>query len=460
MALIIKNTRFGPPTLVTNGLILLLDAGNPRSYTGVGAITWSDLSGNGNTGITTNGPTFSSANGGSIVFDGTDDYVTHGNVTSLNFGTGNFTISFWMYPTVWYDGGSRGILDKRTGDGTSGWVLYNDGGGPTKINARFGNTSSFFTSTDVLYNIWQHWTLVRNGSATYWYYNGQQDATGTTSANVSDTAVFDVGRSKTWGGYFKGNISVVAIYNRALSALEVEQNFNSTKSRFGNLSLTIQSNPIYLDAANTSSYPGSGNTWFDISGNGNNGTLTNGPTFDSNNSGSIVFDGTNDYISHGNVRSLDFQARNFTIDFWMRPTAWNDGSSRTILDKKTSDNTRGWVIYNDGGQGTKINARLAGTNSFFSTTSVTVNTWQHWTLVRNGTTLYWYYNGIQDANTGTSSASLIDTSTFDIGYGARRGSYFKGNISVVRIDNSALTALEIKNRHNDICGRYGIASVP
>ena len=55
---------------------------------------------------------------------------------------------------------------------------------------------------------------------------------------------------------------------------------------------------LYLDAANKKSYPGSGTTWTDLSGNNNTGTLTNGPTFDSNNGGSIVFDGTNDYVSN------------------------------------------------------------------------------------------------------------------------------------------------------------------
>jgi hypothetical protein len=69
---------------------------------------------------------------------------------------------------------------------------------------------------------------------------------------------------------------------------------------------------LSLDAANSRSYPGSGTTWFDLSGNSNNGTLTNGPTFDSANNGSIDFDSTDDYVQFSNIASFDSSA--FTID--------------------------------------------------------------------------------------------------------------------------------------------------
>ena len=83
------------PRVVTDGLVLCLDAGNVKSYPGSGT-TWTDLSGKGNTGTLTNGPTYSSANGGSIVFDGVDDRVSG---TSFNTGQ-NFTINAWIYPTL------------------------------------------------------------------------------------------------------------------------------------------------------------------------------------------------------------------------------------------------------------------------------------------------------------------------------------------------------------------------
>jgi prepilin-type N-terminal cleavage/methylation domain-containing protein len=227
------------PTIVQNGLILHLDAGNTASYPGSGT-TWTSLSGNGNNGTLTNLygstidiPTYSNSNGGSLVFDGINELVTHGNVTSLNFGTGSFTVDFWMRPIAWGDGYSRGIADKKPNDGTSGWTIYNDGGQPSKINARLGAENNFFSSTSVVTNTWQHWTLVRNGSTLYWYYNATQDSIGTNSANLTNTTSFYIGRSQTWSGTFSGNISVVAIYNRALSTSEITQNHDVLKSRYG-----------------------------------------------------------------------------------------------------------------------------------------------------------------------------------------------------------------------------------
>jgi hypothetical protein len=83
------------PKIVTNGLVLNYDAGQQNSYSGSGT-TWTDLSGRGNTGTLTNGPTYSSANGGSIVFDGVDDYVNIGSQSLVGSGTSPFSVELWF----------------------------------------------------------------------------------------------------------------------------------------------------------------------------------------------------------------------------------------------------------------------------------------------------------------------------------------------------------------------------
>jgi hypothetical protein len=88
---------FAGPEIAESGLVLALDAGNLKSYPTTGT-TWTDLSGNGNTGTLTNGPTYSSANGGSISFDGTNDYVTIPDSPSWDVNNGGYSICFWMYP--------------------------------------------------------------------------------------------------------------------------------------------------------------------------------------------------------------------------------------------------------------------------------------------------------------------------------------------------------------------------
>ena len=223
------------PRIVTSGLLMALDAADKLSYPGSGT-NWKDLTINNNNGTLTNGPTFSAANQGTILFDGTNDYVgfnNSGTSTSFDFGTGDMTCTFWMLPSAWGDGTSRGIISKKASDVTNGWVIYNDGGYPTKLNARLGLQNNFPTSTSVSTSVYQYWALTRSSTTLTWYCNGILDSTGTNSTNVSDTTVeLQVGRSQTWNGYFKGNMSNIAFYNRALSATEVLQNFNATRTRF------------------------------------------------------------------------------------------------------------------------------------------------------------------------------------------------------------------------------------
>ena len=87
---------------------------------------------------------------------------------------------------------------------------------------------------------------------------------------------------------------------------------------------------LYVDAGNTDSYPGSGTTWTDISTNSNNGTLTNGPTFDSGDGGSIVFDGTDDYVDFGNILNIGTGDASFTG--WAKRTG-GDGEQEWIFSK-------------------------------------------------------------------------------------------------------------------------------
>jgi hypothetical protein len=219
------------PSIIRNGLILHLDAANPKSYnTAVSTSTWVDITGKGNSGTLTNSPTYT---GTSITFNGTNQYINAANNPAYNFGTGNFSISFWIYPTAWADGASRGVIEQKTGDATNGWTFYDDGGQPSNLNARLGLQNNFESVSAVATNRWQNWTFVRSGSNIFWYLNGVLDATGSNSANLTDTSNFHIGYAQTWGGYCKGNISIVQIYSRALSLSEIQQNYSAYANRHG-----------------------------------------------------------------------------------------------------------------------------------------------------------------------------------------------------------------------------------
>ena len=213
-----------PAQIVTSGSVLFLDASNTNSYSGSGT-TWYDLSGNGNTGTLTNGPTFSGVNGGTIVFDGTDDYVNCGNGTSLKLTSG--TVTVWMKTTstaVAY----QGIVAKPLNYG-----IYNYGGNLLLYD--WGTDTNRNSGISISDGNWKFITLnfVSNSpNNANVYINGVLVYT-TTMYKTSDD--YSLGISTGGGGIqlFPGTIGSVQIYNRSLSATEVLQNFNATRTRFG-----------------------------------------------------------------------------------------------------------------------------------------------------------------------------------------------------------------------------------
>jgi len=231
------------PKIVTNGLVLNLDAGNQNSYNGTGTI-WRDLSGNGNNGTLTNGPTYSSANGGSIVFDGTNDTVSIPDVTGVtDFSTSdNYSIDFWVYinSTQNYTAtGDNDIIEKWDGFNSYPYVVRYD-----RPNQRIyggvynGTTNPTFGNLQVSTNTWVHICAVFNFSTSTGtlYRNGGElsssssiSITGTITNN-SPLYLMSRGGSNQW---VTGRLSGLKIYNRALTANEVSQNFNALRGRFG-----------------------------------------------------------------------------------------------------------------------------------------------------------------------------------------------------------------------------------
>lgn len=223
--------------IVTNGLVLHLDAAQLRSYPGSGT-TWTDLSGNGNNGTLTNGPTFNSSNGGLIVFDATNDYVS----TSYfgNDSNTSYTFSVWYNPlnSVTTYPLQRG----RDGMG-AGWslLLGSDNSSGNRYRAGVVKTDSGVvsyvtrsTSTMVL-NQWVYLTGVWiNNNSINLYVNGVFNSSVSGSGTVLRTSTdgWVLGSLGT-AGYSNIQISFAQIYNRALTSAEILQNYNATKSRFG-----------------------------------------------------------------------------------------------------------------------------------------------------------------------------------------------------------------------------------
>ena len=234
----------GGPNLIKNGLVLELDAGNIKSYQS-GSTTWFDKSGNNLNGTLTNGPTFNTGSGGSIVFDGVDDNVILGNV--LNLGTGNMTINSWINSSTQnsiqtiYSKAYYGVQNYRY----AFWVFSNNRIGGF-IQGNGGADVVPYGSTTINTNTWYMATMVINrNSDIQLYINGVLE-TLTGSAIISQWAGLDFQSNNParWASYtytdntspnllLAGKIGLGQIYNRALLSQEVLQNYNSQKSRFG-----------------------------------------------------------------------------------------------------------------------------------------------------------------------------------------------------------------------------------
>ena len=220
--------------IVRDGLVLCLDAGNIKSYPGTGT-TWLDRSGSGNNGSLVNGVGYSSSNGGSFVFNGSNRGI---QLAGTNLSLNQMTISSWNYSTNY---NQNGFMFEKTTDGsvnTQYSLFYNSS---NQIYYRtYGLSSldlSITTSDAVVNSQWNNIVATFDGVNKRIYVNGilrgtSANLTGTVTQNLIGAAY--IGTYGNFAGYyFNGNIAQTHIYNRALTLLEIQQNFNTTRRRFG-----------------------------------------------------------------------------------------------------------------------------------------------------------------------------------------------------------------------------------
>jgi hypothetical protein len=206
--------------IVTNGLVLCLDAADKKSYPGTGT-TWFDRSGNGNHGTLVGGPTYNSSNGGSIVVDGIDDYISSLTLSALSIT--DITIQVWIYPTSI---ASYTTIFDTTSRHLSFWIgntFYGMGGYSTAGSASFNWQNNNWVCITMLKSS-NTGKIIKNN------YDFSEDITvGTTFTNQ-----LRFGSNPSGGGTpFVGGYGSIRLYNRALTPQEIQQNFNATRGRFG-----------------------------------------------------------------------------------------------------------------------------------------------------------------------------------------------------------------------------------
>ena len=406
------------------------------------------------------GTNFNSSNGGSLTFDGSNEYVDADTLTA--FGDNDpITVEAWINADSLTNLYQVIATVKAT---TNHWQLSYSGDPTYNLFFTFTGNQIIGTSTLPPTGKWHHIVVTYNGGSktdisSYKIYSSALQQ------NISLKGISGAANNKTIIGfrdggqgsnYFDGKIAQVKIYNKALSPTEVKQNYQALLPRFAVTDGLV----LNLDAGNRKSYPATGTTWTDLTGNGNDGTLTNGPTFDSSNGGSIVFDGTDEFVSVPDNSTWDLPG-DFSLQVWFKRNAafastwWRD--SFIGHDDGGGLNNK-WIFTYDGtsllfhtnttsGSSQLIQAPIPWTPSN--------NEWYLVNLTKSGNVYTFYQNSISLGSV-TNTAPIPDSSApLTIGT-AEGGSLFNGNIAKVKIYNKALTAAEVEQNFNVTRGRFGV----
>lgn len=274
-------------------------------------------------------------------------------------------------------------------------------------------------------------------------------------------------------------------YNTDLDLIEVFYSSDWVDIATGNIVTGVVTGGLvlYLDAGNSTSYPGSGTTWFDLSGNNLNSTLVNGVTYSSNDNGQFIFDGVDDYIS-GNT-DLTSEANelfcdgngNFSVSIWYKwvtnPTVWQSGTSNSshafVAKMGGIGNSGTFGIYGAINQyapavgDTMIYGRagivIRGDTTIASPTLINDATWHNSVFTWDGTTGKIYFDSNYYKNAFIGDATLQD---YPLGFGTRSGDTFtadhalEGSISTCMVYNRALSAAEVQQNFNVTKGRFGL----
>ncbi|MDO8524418.1 MAG: LamG domain-containing protein [bacterium] len=409
-----------------------------------------DSSGNGNTGTLTGGVQWTTGKlGKGLSFDGVNDYVSVGDPASgvLDFGISNFSIGTWVktssvqaIKTIIYKG--------ATSAANKGYWIYINATGVVIANIADGTNRPTAVSTSGWNNNQWHYVIVvfnRAGNSQV-YMDGVANGTPASLAPIAGNTIdnafsFRIGGTSGANASADGIIDDVRIYNRALSAGEVGQMYNSTKDGYlGKIKVSTGLVGYWkLDDNNTLT------SVIDYSGKGNTGTAYSGTATSTSvlsTSTAMVgramgFDGVNDWVGSTYSSNLKL-GNNGTVSLWVKPISLPSGT-HILVSYGGSGYISGYLVSQNGSD-LYVYWITAGSNMYVASV-LQLNTWQHIAFTNKDGAMTLYYNGV-NIKTGNSGGTLTaDWSTY-IGGGYSTW-YFNGLIDEVKIWNYARSAEQI-----------------
>ena len=420
-----------------------------------------DASGSAYVGLLGNGttsamPVYDFYNKGALKFDGTDDYVV-GTVPSI---AASSTVAMWIKCSNYENKIPISIAGAIYGSGPniffySGLINWNTGDGA-------GNP---FSGSSYPNSNW-HYIVITNDAAT----NAKLYIDGSLIGTAAYRNTLSTNSNNFWLGRFSGNndytinanIAAAQLYNRVLSANEVLQNYNVQKTRFEN-TIIQQGLILNLDAGNPYSYAGSGATWYDASGNSNNATLINSPTYSVDNGGLLNWASASSQYTTVAMNS-GLRVANITQEVWV---FLNSTADQVFIGSQygTSSNNS-FALWVSGGT-FYFGVNTGGTFYQSASSTPSTSTWYHLVHTYNGTTQYLYINGVlvTTYNRAASGNVTYDTSNTLLaigadfngtGYNTGPTLFANGKMPIVKIYNIALSAAQVLQNYNATKGRFGL----
>jgi hypothetical protein len=327
-----------------------------------------------------------------------------------------------------------------------------------------GQQTLIYGNNPASYNEWRHYAFTYDGTIGILYENGA--ATGSTALvgnNVnSSVSPLNIGR---WDGssiYFNGCIASSMVYNRALNADEILQNYNATKYKYILKENIVTSGlSLYHDFSDYRSAPFTGIYISDVSGGlGLTSELFNGAAYSSDGGGSIVLDGANDYV----LLPTNFFSHNsgspFSVSIWFKTTA----STGIIFGQVASGYVPAMYITTLGQVATSCFWGGSTSNVSATGSSVNTGTWQNCTVTFAGTTHKSYLNGVLYGTISKSQSGYSSSYTYYLGNGSQASwagagsnTYFAGSIGMFIFYTKTLTDEEVLQNYNASKTRFGIS---
>ena len=450
-----------------NGLGLQISPSNPSSYRSGTIIT--DLSGNGRDGTLINSPTYLVENGGIIEFDGTDDWIDFGSlagtfISDPSLSGGVISFSIWTYAI-----GGYYIMSSGAQTSSRGIAISYQNGSPFISIKTGAKAQSYAPGGNFPTGQWIHWVAVSDNTNWVIYKDGVQISSqalnNATVADAQTKLTIGVPNNFTTGYYFQGKIGDVAFWDTALTSQEVSNLFTTQSPRYRvQLPRTVtDSLALTLDAGDTTSYPREGTTWYDRSGNGNNGTLTNGPIYEFVNGGVIDFDGTDDYVGIGVGTGINQFSGDFAISAWVMRVTGGGSYGNIIGDYYTNSTatTNEWQIMI--GPNSEFNLYKVGAGYIISNTSsgFSNGTWINIVVTRVGSIISMYANSNLIATATNSTTFGTSTGNLNIGIDGNNSSEpFTGKMSTLQVYHQGLSSSEVLENYKSTRSRFGTDGIP